>query len=72
MENNRVAQYTGMKFDVFEAIKIQITAFWLLIGRCNNEDGGITFLGIRCTHLLGYNPLCLLKSSQHTLHLFFL
>jgi hypothetical protein len=42
-----------MRFDVAEAIKIQITAFCLLIGHCNNEDEGITFLGICYTHLLG-------------------
>jgi hypothetical protein len=35
-----------MGFDIAETIKIQITAFWLLTGYCNNEDGGITFLGI--------------------------
>jgi len=51
-----------MRFDVSEAIKIQITAFWILTGHCNNEDRGITFLGILCTHRLGCNTLWLLRS----------
>jgi len=61
-----------MRLDFSETIKIQITVFWILTGHCNNEDGGITFLGIRFTHRLGYNTLWLLRSPQHTLNLFYL
>jgi len=60
-----------MRFDVSEAIKIQITAFWFLTGHWNNEDGDTTLLGIRCNHRVGYNTLWLLRSPQHALHLFY-